>query len=52
MGDLITNFRKELGRPFNGLNQQDASEFCYRLLDDIITKCDLKPVNNIFSFFR
>lgn len=49
MGDLITNFRKELGRPFNGFNQQDASEFCYRLLDDIITKCDLKPVNNIFS---
>jgi len=45
----ITNFRKELRSPFNNFRQQDASEFCYSLLDDVITRCNLDGVKDIFS---
>ena len=45
----IANFRKELHSPFNNFRQQDASEFCYSLLDDIITKCNLDDVKDILS---
>ena len=47
-GDTIGNFRRKLCVPFNGFKQQDASEFLYSLLDNILTNFNMPHVEKIF----
>ena len=47
-GDTINNFRSKLCVPFNGFKQQDASEFLYSLIDNILTNFNVPRVEKIF----